>query len=436
VARRATRDRPGRRIFPVAGIVLVGALLRGPWVAWAAAPLPFISDPTSYVRLGDRLATGRGYTSWVGGEPTAFFPPGYPGLLGAVFWLTDHTPLPDDRRDAADLVNIAAGAAAIWLIILVVSCVFSRREALMAGALVAVFPNLVFYSATPHHESVFIVSVLAVLAVLVPVLRTQTGPAPSRLLAAGALLGVSMLVRPLLAPLPLLFAIVGLAAGWGWRRSVVSAALLALPVVALVGAWTVRNAVAMDAFVPISTNSGDTLCIDHHRGSTGDFRGAGTCIDDFVRRDPREEELERNRVNTRRAVRFVIRHPLRELRQLPTRLGASVDHGHDGLDLTKADSRSGQRSRGARRLLRTVADVVFFVTLGLAALALPTLLRRGEPERLLVLATIGCLLLAPLGLYGYTRFWVPLLPFQAMLAVHTVNTALEWLRQGRLAGAG
>jgi hypothetical protein len=83
-----------------------------------------------------------------------------------------------------------------------------------------------------------------------------------------------------------------------------------------------------------------------------------------------------------------------------------------------------------------LADVVFFVTLGLAALALPTLFRRGKPERLLVLATIGCLLLAPLGLYGYTRFWVPLLPFQAMLAVHTVNTAVEWLRRGRLAGAG
>ena len=36
--------------------------------------------------------------------------------------------------------------------------------------------------------------------------------------------------------------------------------------------WTVRNAFTFHAFVPVSTNLGDTLCLDNSAGAYGGFR--------------------------------------------------------------------------------------------------------------------------------------------------------------------
>jgi hypothetical protein len=87
-------DRVGWRRFGfsshvawVALILVVALATRSFWVAYAprdASRVP-ISDPAMYYRLAVGLAQGHGYVSPWTGDATAYYPPGYPMLVGALF---------------------------------------------------------------------------------------------------------------------------------------------------------------------------------------------------------------------------------------------------------------------------------------------------------------------------------------------------------------
>ncbi|MGI8461709.1 MAG: hypothetical protein ACR2OC_08765 [Solirubrobacterales bacterium] len=103
-------------------------------------------------------------------------------------------------------------------------------------------------------------------------------PMPSAYLAPGALLGLTSLFRPEYLPFCVVFAL--LAAIWGWRRSGRSAGALLRPALALLAAfaivvlpWTVRNAVELDRFVPVSTGGGKALYIGTYLPGDGDHFG-------------------------------------------------------------------------------------------------------------------------------------------------------------------
>ena len=84
-----------------------------------------------------------------------------------------------------------------------------------------------------------------------------------RVLAASVVLGLAILVRPIsIVIVPALFLV------WWWDQRDWRVALkwfgLAVAGVAIcVLPWTVRNYVRMDGFVPLSTNTGDNLCMGH-----------------------------------------------------------------------------------------------------------------------------------------------------------------------------
>src|SRR5690606_29518134 len=93
----------------------------------------------------------------------------------------------------------------------------------------------------------------------------------------GVLLGSALLVRPVTAAI---FPVVVL--GW-WLarrdlRSVArSSAVLMAGVLLCVAPWIVRNAIRMDGFVPMSTNTGDNLCIGYEPGAKGAFAFTPNC---------------------------------------------------------------------------------------------------------------------------------------------------------------
>ena len=158
------------------------------------------------------------------------------------------------------------------------------------------------------------------------------GPPPrNRPLAFGAVLSLSALSRPFSAPLLLGVGLAVLAVGAGWRRAL---AATAIPLVVLVVAftpWTIRNAVQLGAFVPSSTNMGDTLCIDRNDDATGGFRWSyhDGCA------DPDLGEVERNRESTRMAVQWVIDNPDRELLQIGRRARNMFRDDHDAIVATE-----------------------------------------------------------------------------------------------------
>jgi hypothetical protein len=283
----------------------------------------------------------------------------------------------------------------------------------VAAGIVALFPNLVFNVPTYTLETAFVFWSTAALAVIVTHDWSSGPPTASRLVAFGTVLGLSVLTRPFALPFLLGLVLALVAVRTGWRRTLQSLGLAALPVVVLLTPWTIRNLDAMHAFVPISTNLGDTACIDRSLDADGGFRWAGHdgCA------DPSLPEAERNRENIGKAVSFVVHHPLKELELMAKRLGRMLEHDHSGLQ--EAESVNGTVLSGwVRRLAVDVADWWFWLTMAASVAGVVGLLRRGarRPEHLLVVVAYGSLLLLPVLLWGNVRFHIPVLPFAAVAA--------------------
>jgi hypothetical protein len=186
--------------------------------------------------------------------------------------------------------------------------------ALVALAVAAVYPPLVLLGLTLLSEPLFLVFELGAVAAA---LRARETGGLRWAAAAGALAGLAWLTRSngwvLLVPLALLV--------WTLRprlsRRAVAAPLAAvLTALVVVAPWTVRNAVAMDAFVLVSDNDGYTLAGTYNDTARADrdFRAGWRPpqLDPEYRRlaEGTDGELEQSRVLGRAAREYIGDHPL------------------------------------------------------------------------------------------------------------------------------
>lgn len=409
-------------------IVAVGFGLRLAWALYAKATPPFdwylSGDQYGYYHYGNEIARGRGYIGYATGTATAYYPIGYPAILGALYFVVFHTPIPDNPLFATALFHVVLSTVSVALVFMVGRRVASVRVGLLAAGLLAVYPNMIFQVATIQLETTFVFLVLLALVVILEHDWSDGAPSRRRLAAFGAALGVAVLVRPFAAVL-----LVGLAAALvhqrlGWRRVV---GLLAVPIIVIVAVsipWTIRNAVQMDAFVPSSTNMGDTLCLDRNLDATGGFRFSDHdgCV------DPDLAEVPRNRGNTKKAIEFVMDHPDRELLQILRRARFIFATDHDGIEVVQMLGSGPFLPERVVDVGGQTADWYFYGVVALAVLGLPQLARpRRRPEKLLVASGLVGLLVIPLLLWGNPRFHLPLAPFLVVSAALALDAG--WTRQ-------
>lgn len=236
--------------FPVRGLLWltgVGLLLRLAFVLLEPATAPVADERTwtnwaLEVLLSERVALNPLRTRMI------FYPPLYPYFI-ALTWLPFRSLL------AVKLAQVAVSTALIPAVGRVATLWLGPRVGLVAAALAAFDPMLVWFSAHFWSETLFLTILWwAFERLLAADRRRSTGLA----VAAGLLLGVSILTRETalyFAPLAALWL------GWGRRRQglVLGGAFL-VAALAVVAPWTWRNAKVFDgAFVPVSTAGGLNL---------------------------------------------------------------------------------------------------------------------------------------------------------------------------------
>jgi hypothetical protein len=372
------------------------------------------SDGADYDRHARSLAAGHGYppsTVSPTGGPTALRPPGYPVFAGAVYLVAGPHP------NAIRLVQALLGALAAALTGLLAARVWGPRAGLFALGVAAVFPPGLAIGMAVTPEALFIpLELAAVLAVLVH------RDAPRRLrwaLAAGAFAGLAILTRQngavMLAPLAL--------AAWGPapRRSLRAAApaLALLAAAALVVApWTVRNALVLHAFVPVSTQGGYTLAGtygDETRNAArfpGAWRAPVQLGAQIVRERAPRGEVEFGAELGQAARDYARAHP-----------GYVAEAtGGNLLRMAHLDGFAyGRAAAAAIGIPRPLADLaIVAVWLG-AALALAALVRPGIPRPAWPLWAVPLVVvLASAPIIGEPRFRSPLDPLVAALAAVTL----------------
>lgn len=246
-------------LVPLFGVAL---LLRLAFVAWA--PGVPTGDGLFYHQLALDLKLGNGYVNF-DRSPANTWGPGWPGALAAL-----HLCFGDGAR-VGMWANALAGAATALLLVRLGHLLAGARVALVGGWLYALWPSMIYFSATLHREPFFNLLLVTTLIAVVEAGRpTRIGRQPFAWAAGvGVLVGFGTLVRDesllLLAP----FALYWLVAR---RPSRATAAMIGLAFVlslVVVAPWTLRNYRAFDRFILTSAGSGMVLHAANHPGASG-----------------------------------------------------------------------------------------------------------------------------------------------------------------------
>jgi hypothetical protein len=425
---RALGSPRARRILLV--VLFLAFVLRVAWVTYAGVQPRFASDPSAYLLQGKVLARGEGYVNPLvdianaerrvhheplePASPASFYPPGYPAFVGAVVWVVWHTPIPDHALvRTVGMIQAVLGTISVLLAYALARAAFGNRVALLAAALVAFYPNLIATTATLQLETVFVFLTLLTAFVLLPV-ATDDHPSTARLVTGGLLTGVVALVRPTIGLVIVALLVTLLIARVRASTVLRSVGLVVLLMIVALVPWTVRNEVRLHAFVPVSTGIGPTLCVSRNSEATGKLS-----TDVMYRKcqphrrfsSPAALDVATNTFGTRRAVDWVIHHPISELRMWGTRTRLAFRDDTSGL----ADMRE-QMTHFWSDTVTFVSNAASFIVLGLAAVGAVVVIRRRSRAAMFVLLTAVLLSTQPIILYGDPRYRVPAEPFFGILA--------------------
>jgi len=296
-----SRKYPG---LDIALIFLFALILRLLYVL-SLEPKIFWYDGKEYQRLARGILAFRAYLA-PDGSPTAFWPPGYPAFLSLLG--------PDVTNPR--LAQALLGAITVLLVYGLARQFLSRRQALLAAGMTAVYP-LYIYTA----GSLFPVALLAMLVTLCfsLILSSLEEGTAGRPILAGFFAALTVLTSASFLPAMLM------AVPWLWiegnlrrrGRGPRLALLFAIPFVMLVGAWSARNYARFHRPVPVSLNGGYNFWLGNYPGvkaTTGNrwTKEMEAQYHAMAQEHPGEAELDRALRN--RALAFIREDPRRFLK--------------------------------------------------------------------------------------------------------------------------
>jgi len=250
--------------------ILIGALaLRIAEVERTSSSYRPINDAGSYLTLASEVAKTGDYSlshnpgSGAGGTrgPSAYFGPGYPYFLALVDIVDGHETRRGGAIQPARVSQAVLGTITVALIGLVALELFGETAGLIALVLAAVYPVLIGLSGVLVAENLLTPLILAAVYAGLRVGRAhRTRSALGWTAAAGILTGLATLTHEngVLIILPLIAA-VWKGRPWFKPRSLAAPALLIATTALMILPWTIRNAVVMHSFIPVSDETGITL---------------------------------------------------------------------------------------------------------------------------------------------------------------------------------
>jgi 4-amino-4-deoxy-L-arabinose transferase-like glycosyltransferase len=384
------------------------------------------SDPLDYERYALAIQNGH-FPQRPAGDPgpTAYRPPLYPLFLGAMYRIS-----PVDQRLWARVAQALVGALTVLLAGSVARGVFGRRVAMVTMAIAALWPPMWMFGAAFLSEVLIVPLSLGAIAAVLYSRRTGAGALRWALLA-GVLAGLAALTRmnAALLLLPLTMAM------WprrGARRSLRGYAMPAALVAAAlltVAPWTIRNAVVLDHFVPVSTEDGFTLAGTYNDVARRQTRFPAAWVEWY--KVPSNKAVLRVTPNTEAewgdalradALRYAREHPGYVVKVAWWNLRRVFDAG--GIDRLRFE----YGDDGLPTAFGVVEFASFWPIALLALVGVATPLRRRVP---LWLWLVPLTMLAAVVVVGYMRFRAPIDPFIAMFAAVGATALWDRFRRRR-----
>jgi 4-amino-4-deoxy-L-arabinose transferase-like glycosyltransferase len=217
-------------------------------------------DARDYELHAQSIAMGQGYSRHVAyGRPTAFRPPGYPYMLAGVYRVAGVERAPVARRvHVARVAQAIVGAGVVALTGLLAAQLWGAAASVVATALAAIYVPMIVVGGAVMSEPLFALVMLAALVAAIE--HRRSGHRYRFAVLSGVLAGLAILTRAnaVVLLVPLAFAVWDATPRRTHRALGPPAALVAAALLTL-APWTIRNAVELHAFVPVSTQLGSSL---------------------------------------------------------------------------------------------------------------------------------------------------------------------------------
>jgi len=287
----ALPERHGRTTLTLlAVILLLGFGLRAYRVV---EPLPTPGDDAhAYYALSKALYEEGSYGGQGFHNPDDWSP-GAPLLYAASFYATGGA-----REGTARIVELLLGLAAIVVVYLLGRRLNCRPAGLVGALGVAVYPPFIHSTGALFSEPP---AIFTLPAAVLAFLWASEQPRLRSWLLPGLLFGLTALIRPeylLVGVAFVVIAAIRVGRERGWRPGLAGATLLALAFLLPIVPWTVRNAVALDRFVPVSTGAGKALYVGTYLPGDGEYqRVKARLARRYLHRDLEPGSAELDRVN-------------------------------------------------------------------------------------------------------------------------------------------
>lgn len=363
-----------------------------------------VSDYDWYYQFALNIAGGRGYSYH--GVPTAYWPVGYPGFLGGLFYVFGPHQL------VGKLANVVLYAGVLILTYRFSKIIFhSETTARISLLILTFYPNQIAYTALLSTEILFIF--LLLLGALLFVFAQDRW---IFWLLSGVAWGLATLTKTQALFVPLIFIPVFLP---NKNSRLKAGAAVYLMILVTLLPWLYRNDVVFGRPL-LSTNGGIVLMIGNNpyatgrqlwdervRSLLGDLGGSeknGSIFDG--------REVEREKKAQQVALNYIAHHPLGVAALWPKKFIAlylsDVDGFYYSLGMQPSPSR---KNRLIYIGLRIFAEVYYILILALFAAAIPGILRSKVREHRIGLFLILYFTVTYLIYFANARYHFALMPF-------------------------
>ena len=409
--------------FAYAACGVLALVLRVLWVWWVDRDGFVLNDAMLYNANAVAINEGLGFRPPQGG-PSAQWPPGYSTILAGLYWLFGINPF------WGELFNAAVGAATVVLLMLLIERVVDRRSAIIGGVMLAVLPGPILWTDLLVTETLYTAMFVLLLLVL-----AHATPTWRWMVAIGAVIGLGALVRGE----ALTWSLLPVVLFWRdlpkvelFKKLVVSGVVAA----ACLAPWTIRNAIVMDAFVPVATNASATLWSGHHAGATGGQTYPPESYYQQFDQEPPLRELQSGKALRNDAIEYMFTHPLHELQLIPLKL-IHLNRGDSfALDWVNDAPREAPIAPINVERIGVLADIGYYGLLTLFVLGSIVLGRRfwgTRVGRVFAATFLTALFLYGFLYYGNYRYRLPYEPLMVLVAATFLTRV--WSARRVLSGA-